>query len=85
MDMNCYCSSVEMSGPPFQIASMDENGILNTWVSNMYIEKVEYSIRIIIKKKQCKFCISDENFISAKYSIAGLSDGVLLNMFDLTP
>ncbi|XP_021243684.1 WD repeat-containing protein 60 isoform X2 [Numida meleagris] len=22
----------EMSGPPFQIASMDENGILNTWV-----------------------------------------------------
>lgn len=55
MDMNCYCSSVEMSGPPFQIASMDENGILNTWVSNMYIEKVEYSIRIIIKKSNANF------------------------------
>lgn len=39
MDMNCYCSSIEMSGPPFQIASMDESGILNTWVSNMYVKR----------------------------------------------
>ncbi|XP_074430245.1 cytoplasmic dynein 2 intermediate chain 1 [Larus michahellis] len=35
-DQNCGLSSLsyqeEMSGPPFQIASMDENGILNMWV-----------------------------------------------------
>lgn len=42
MNINCSIPSIEMSGPPFQIASMDENGILNMWVS-MY-EKRQYNV-----------------------------------------
>lgn len=34
-----------MSGPPFQIASMDENGILNMWVSNICMKR-EYRVGI---------------------------------------
>ncbi|XP_075602729.1 cytoplasmic dynein 2 intermediate chain 1 isoform X2 [Balearica regulorum gibbericeps] len=43
-DQNYGLSSLsyqkEMSGPPFQVASMDENGILNTWVV-VELEKVD--------------------------------------------
>lgn len=55
-----------MSAPPFQIASMDENGILNMWVSNLCMKRERVPYAGIIKyfqMEQHKAGISDENFL----------------------
>uniref|UniRef100_A0A8C4U082 Dynein 2 intermediate chain 1 n=1 Tax=Falco tinnunculus TaxID=100819 RepID=A0A8C4U082_FALTI len=66
----------EMSSPPFQIASMDENGILNMWVSVTCMKS---------KSFQPKSRISDENFLLEKYSNTSHSVKILFKIFDLIP
>jgi len=76
-----------MSGTPFQIASMDENGILNMWVSNTCMKREHimcWNNKILLQIQQLKSGISDENFLHEKYSETSHSVGILLKSFDLT-